>query len=266
MKNKSKELKIAIKAAKSAGKIVKKYFELELDWQTKDDNSILTVVDGKSEEIIKKIISKNFKDHCILGEETGSNQKVCNYTWHIDPIDGTRNFAKGIPFSAISIALECTCDLLVGVVYNPMTDSLFYAEKEKGAYLNNKKIFVSKDDAKHSVVAVTSGSMKDGKSPLFAELLYSLPKNVVRSVRDLGCAALDLCYVARGGLEANIQLRLNSYDFAAGALIVQEAGGMITDLEGNPWKFPENNFIASNGVFHDKLVEEIKRQKNKLNI
>jgi myo-inositol-1(or 4)-monophosphatase len=98
------------------------------------------------------------------------------------------------------------------------------------------------------------------------ELQYSLPKDIVSSVRNLGSSALELAFVARGGLEANIQVGLSSYDFAAGTLLVQEAGGKITTLEGKPWKFPDNHFIASNGVFHDVLVEEVKRQKNKLGI
>ena len=116
----------------------------------------------------------------------------------------------------------------------------------------------------HGIMTVSRGKRSKDEE-LFKELLYQLPRKVVFSSRDLGCAALDLAYVARGGVEANIQLGLNTYDFAAGALLVQEAGGKLTKLDGSPWQFPENYFIASNGLFHDLLVEEVKKQKAKIN-
>lgn len=265
MQNKSKELEVAIKAALEAGKILEKYFETEILREFKEDTSIVTLADKESEEVIKKIISNAFPTHSILGEETGLTKNESNYTWHIDPIDGTRNFANAIPLFAVSIALESKQELVMGVVYNPSTNTLFYAEKGMGAYFNDKRIFVSKDDANHGMVTVSRGKQSEDER-LFRELLYFLPKKAVSSVRDLGCAALDLVYVARGGLEANIQLGLNTYDFAAGVLILQEAGAKITNLDGNEWKFPDNHFIASNGVFHDLLVDEIKRQKIKLNM
>lgn len=263
MDNKSKELEVAIQAALAAGKILEKYFETEILKDMKEDKSIVTLADRESEEVIKKIILDVFPHHSILGEETGLTKNENHYIWHIDPIDGTRNFANAVPLFAVSIALEAKQELIVGVVYNPSTSSLFYAEKDKGAYLNDQKIFVSKDDASHAMVTVSRGKNSVDEK-LFRELLYSLPKQAVSSVRDLGCAALDLVYVARGGLEANIQLGLNTYDFAAGVLILQEAGAKITTLDGSSWKFPDNHFIASNGIFHDLLVKEIQNQINKL--
>lgn len=185
--------------------------------------------------------------------------------WHIDPVDGTRNFANGLPIFGVSIALVRDHVLTVGVIYNPASRSLFYTEKGKGSYLNGRRIFVSKDDTNQGIVTV-SPTKKDKEKKLWRELMHDLPIGVVRSVRDFGCTAMQLAYVARGGLEANIELGLNTYDFAAGALLVEEAGGKITLHDGTPWKFPENEFIASNGVFHDKLVEEVKRQKEKLGI
>ena len=265
MKTKSKELKVAIKSALKAGKIIEKYFETEILKELKEDKSIVTLADRESEDVIKKIISKAFPSHSILGEETGMTKRESEYVWHVDPVDGTRNFANGIPLFAVSIALIYNNEVIVGVVYNPSTRSLFYAEKSKGAYLNDKRIFVSKDDAIHGMITVSRGKNSVDEK-LFRELLYCLPKKVVSSVRDLGCAALDLVYVARGGLEANIQLGLNTYDFAAGVFIIQEAGGKVTTLDGREWKFPENRFIASNGIFHDLLVEEVKKQKEKLNL
>ncbi len=130
--------------------------------------------------------------------------------------------------------------------------------------MNDKKIFVSKDEAARSMVTVDPGKKEEEKK-LRRELAYALPATF-RSIRDLGSTAVHLAYVARGGLEANIQLGLQTYDFAAGALLVLEAGGKITKHDGSPWFFPENKFVASNGIFHDKLIEEIKKQKEKSGI
>ncbi len=259
--SKSKELEVAIKAALEAGKILEKYFETEILKEFKEDTSIVTLADRESEDVIKKIILNAFSAHSILGEETGMTGKrgrENDYIWHVDPIDGTRNFANGIPLFAVSIALVCRDEVIVGVVYNPATRSLFYAEKGRGAYLNDKKISVSKDDKDYAIVTVSPGN-RSAEKQLLLELYYNLPK-IIRSVRNLGCTAIELAYLARGGTEAYIQLGLNTYDFAAGVLIVQEAGGKITTLDGSPWKFPENHFIASNGIFHDLLVEEVKKQ------
>ncbi len=265
MEHKSKELKIAIKAALQAGKVLEKHLKTDIFKGIKDDKSISVVADSESEEVIKKIISSAFPKHSILGEETGMTGSGSDYVWHIDPVDGTRNFAHGIPFFAISVALIYKNDLQVGVVYNPATLSLFYAERNKGAYLNDKRIFVSKDGIERSMITASRGKGKSDEK-LFRELMYDLPMGVVASVRDFGCVALDLSFVAQGAMEANINLGLRSYDFAAGILIVKEAGGKITKLDGSPWSFPENYFIASNGVFHDLLVEEVKKQKAKLNM
>ena len=125
-------------------------------------------------------------------------------------------------------------------------------------------MLVSKDGRDNAIVTVSPGKPKEDKQ-LLLELYYNLPK-VVRSVRNLGCTALELAYVARGGIEGYIQLGLNTYDFAAGTLLAQEAGAKITKLDGSPWAFPENKFIASNGVFHNLLVDEVKKQKEKLKI
>jgi len=264
MENKSKELEVAIKATLEAGKILEKYFETEVLKDFKEDKSIVTSADKESEEIIKKIISEAFPDHSIHGEETGMTGNGNEHVWYVDPVDGTRNFANAFPLFVVSIALARKNELFVGVVYNPVTHSLFYAEKGKGAYLNDKKIHVSTDDRDKAIVTV-SPSQRNTDKDFHRELSYFLRKNnIVCSLRNFGCTALEMAYVARGGLEANIQLGLYPYDFAAGVLLVQEAGGKITALDGGPWKFPENYFIVSNGVFHDKLVTEVGRIKNKL--
>ena len=264
MSDKSRELETAIQAAVEAGKIIEKYFETDILREMKDDDSIVTHADKDAEDAIKKIITATFPGHSILGEETGLTENGSEYKWYIDPIDGTRNFSNGIPFFAVSIALLKNDEPLIGVVYNPTLHSLFYAEKGKGAFWNHQKMSVSKDDKNRCIVTISSGRKKEDIA-LRRALMHDLPGKI-SSVRDFGCSALDLAYVARGNMEVVSHLGLNTYDFAAGVLLVEEAGGMVTDLEGKPWKFPGCYYIASNGVFHQTIVDEIKSQKTKLGI
>ncbi len=264
MDNKSHELEVAIQAALEAGKVLEKYFETEILKEYKEDKSIVTKADKEAEELIKKIILENFPKHSVLGEETGMTENGCEYTWNIDPVDGTRNFANAIPLFAVSIALMCNKDVILGVVYNPATNSLFYAEQSKGAYLNGKQIRVSVDDRDKALITVSSGKNKDDLR-VRRDLMRTLP-DFVSSVRDFGCTSLDLAFVARGSTEADIKFGLSIYDLAAGILLVQEAGGTISKIDGGVFTFDDTSYIASNGVFHDKLVEEVRRQKEKLNI
>jgi len=157
MENKSKELDTAIKAALQAGLVLEHHFETDIFKQLKEDKSIVTLADRESEEVIKKNIFDIFPKHSILGEETGMTQNENDYVWYIDPIDGTRNFANHIPVFAVSIALAFKKELIMGVIYNPATKTLFYAEKGKGAYCNDKRIFVSKDDISHSIITASRG-------------------------------------------------------------------------------------------------------------
>ncbi|HTE48555.1 MAG TPA: inositol monophosphatase family protein, partial [Candidatus Paceibacterota bacterium] len=217
MKNKSKELEVAIKAALAAGEVLDKYFKEGMKHEIKDDKSAVTLGDTESEIIIKKIIGDAFPDHSIIAEETGHTKNNHAYTWYVDPVDGTRNFARGVPLFAVSIALADGDKLLLGVVYNPVTKSLYFGEAGKGAYLNDKRIFISRNELSKSMMTANRGKT-DHDEKLFRELLYLLPKNVVPSIRDFGCTALDISFVAQGALDACITLGLKSYDFAASVL------------------------------------------------
>ncbi|MBI3305874.1 inositol monophosphatase [Candidatus Nomurabacteria bacterium] len=261
MQNKSKELEVAINAALEAGKIVKKHFENGIEKEHKENihmADVVTEADRESETIIRKIILESFPSHSIMGEEGGMIGDKSEYVWHVDPIDGTANFASGLPVFGISIALARGNELLLGVIYNPIVGDLLYAEKGKGAYLNSKRMQVSDDDVKKGMYTIGAGrTLEDRK--LFKNLYFNLPDKI-RYARMFGCTVMELSYVARGSSEAHIVLGLNSYDFAAGVLLVQESGGKITKLDGSAWAFPENYFIASNGVFHDLLIEEVQKQ------
>lgn len=265
MENKSKELEVAIQAALEAGKILERHFETDILKEFKEDKSVVTIADKEAEEVIKKIILAEFPNHSIIGEETGMTKNTGDHTWCVDPVDGTRNFANGIPFFAVSVALLNEKEPVVGVVYNPATNSLFYAEKGKGSYLNDKKIQVSQDPAEKALMTVSSGR-KSIDRKIRRGLMHDLPERIVSSVRDLGSTALDLSYLARGSTEADIKFGLDIYDLAAGVLLVTEAGGLVTNTEGGEWNIKDTSFIASNGLFHDVLIEEVKKQKEKLNL
>jgi myo-inositol-1(or 4)-monophosphatase len=266
MENKSKELEVAIEAALEAGKILEKFFEQEVAHSSKEDKSIVTALDGEAEEVIKKIISKEFPAHSFLGEETGHTDNKGEYTWYIDPLDGTRNFVRHLPLFAVSIALEQKGEIILSVIYNPAARSLFYAEKGKGAYMNDAKISVSKNNPTHSSMCAGKGSKPEDRK-LCRQLIFSLPEAIPGlTFRDIGCTALDLAYVACGGFDAGIHIGLNGYDFAAGTLLVQEAGGKITNFDGSLWKFPDQYFYTSNGVLDQEILEEVRKQKEKLGI
>jgi myo-inositol-1(or 4)-monophosphatase len=258
MKDKTQELKTAIRAAKEAGEMLRDYFHgSEDDREVKDDSTIVTIADKRSEEIIKNTILGAFPDHCVLGEESGMTENNSDFVWHVDPVDGTRNFANGIPIFAVSIALEKQGEIILGVVYNPVTDRMFYGESGKGVWLNDRQVFVSNQDQSQGMLTISAGRAKEDSAFKF-ELLHK-GSAFVRSVRSFGCAALELAYLASGGTEAFILLGLNTYDFAAGVFLVKEAGGMVTKLDGSEWKFPGNYFLASNGVFHENLLENINK-------
>ena len=259
-------MQTAINAALQAGKILEKYFETDILKEFKEDQSIVTLADREAEDAIVKMLNETFPEHSIIGEETGAKENGHEFTWYIDPIDGTRNFSNGMPFFAVSIALLQKLDVVLCVIYNPTTNSLFYAEKGKGAYLNERRIYVSKDDISKAIFAGGKGR-KPADRQLYRELMHNLPEKFPGlTVRDTGCCALDLAFVARGGFEASINLGLHSYDFAAGVLLIQEAGGKITRLDGSEWNFPDNYFVVSNGIFHDLLVSEIKKIKDKIDL
>jgi myo-inositol-1(or 4)-monophosphatase len=266
MENKSKELEVAIQAALEAGKILIHHQDTDIERGVKDDKSMVTLADTESEVIIKKIITESFPEHSFIGEETEEVKHEGPYVWYVDPVDGSRNFAHKIPFFAVSISLLKNEEIVLGVVYNPVTNSLFYTEKGKGAYFNHKQVHVSKANTDKCIVTVSSGRNSE-LLKLRRNLMHDLPEKVVSSVRDFACTALDLAFVASGRTEGDIKMGFKVYDAAAGILMVLEAGGKVTNLEGNDWQFSDDgSFIASNGLFHDKLVEEVRQQKEKLGI
>lgn len=245
-------------AALDAGKLMKERFNSGFRIDNKEGlNNLVTEVDHASESLIMEIIQKEFPKHFILSEETGEVKMDSAYKWIIDPIDGTVNYANGIPICCVSIGVEYEGSMVLGVVYNPFLDEYFFAEKGKGATLNGKKLCVSdKNNVWESCLATgfPYSYLDTPNSPLdvFGRLISrGVP------VRRLGSAAIDLCWVAAGRFDGFYEHKLNAWDSAAGYLMVEEAGGKVTDFEGRPYSPYQPHIVATNGKIHDGLLKVI---------
>lgn len=240
----------AIEAAKKGGEVLVKYFEMtDLEREVKDDSSFVTKADKEAEAAIVEAIRAAFPDHGIIGEEGADVNPDARFRWIIDPLDGTSNFVNGIPLFAVSIAVADGDDPVVAVVFNPVTHSLYVAEKGKGATYNGRPARVSDQAAADGTVSF--GPAKKEKQRA-REMVVATGESF-KSARILGCCALELAYIARGGTEAFICLGLKKWDYAAGVLLVREAGGKVTDLAGNECTLAETYFVASNAVSHDAV-------------
>ncbi|MBS1750755.1 MAG: inositol monophosphatase [Bacteroidetes bacterium] len=249
---------VLLQATEVAGQIMKESFNTSFAITNKEGlNNLVTEVDHASERAIFNVIQKNFPDHFILSEESGEIVTDSPYKWIIDPIDGTINYANGIPICCVSIAVEYGEKIILGAVYNPFLDELFFAEKDKGATLNGKPIKVSAQTEVDHACLVTGFPytyLNEPNGPLV--VFEKLIRNGV-PVRRLGSAAIDLCWVAAGRFDGFYEHKLNAWDSAAGFLIVEEAGGTITDFSGKYYSPYQPQIIASNGKIHDGLLDYV---------
>ena len=240
----SSNLNIMIKAAEKASKsIIRDFGEVEkLQVSKKGPYDFVTKTDKQVEKVLIEELSKIKKNYSFLSEEIGTiKNKDKENVWIIDPIDGTTNFLHGIPHFAICIALQTKGEIVSGLIFDPIKDEMYYSEKNKGAFLNNQRLRVSK---KSSLNDCLFSSNHEGVKFSDFNMRYS------------GCAALDLAYVASGRLDGFFHNKINLWDVAAGALMVEEAGGVVNDLN----KFNNNNINirASSGVISDKMLEKLK--------
>jgi myo-inositol-1(or 4)-monophosphatase len=244
-----------IKAATEAGHLMKSRMNTGFSIENKEGiNNLVTEVDVACEKLIMDTIRINFPDHFILSEETGEIKTDSEFKWIIDPIDGTVNFAHGIPICCVSIGLEKNGEVLMGAVYNPFLEEFFFAEKGKGASLNGIPISVSQKTDVFAACLVTGFpysylDSENGPLDVFGRLIR---KGV--PVRRLGSAAIDLCWVAAGRFDGFYEHKLNAWDSAAGFLMVEEAGGKVTDFEGNTYSLYQPHIVATNGKIHEDLL------------
>lgn len=258
-------LKVAVKAARAAGKIIRQNYGKHLNLSYKTGSEMVTDVDVKAEEKIKVIISKYYPTHSIYAEESGYEEAGSEYLWIVDPLDGTTNYTMGNPFFNTSIALVKNGEIIMGVVYNPIMDELFHAEKDKGAYLNGNQIFVNdKSEIRKSIITFCHGS-KELKSVIRAIKYYSKVKLLANHTRQLGAAALELAYVACGRTSCFFMNNLNSYDVAAGAILVKEAGGDVTDFNDENFKINSIDILASNSAIHVQILKFINSIDKEIN-
>jgi myo-inositol-1(or 4)-monophosphatase len=241
--------------AREAGGLLMKHFG-KVDIEYKGDVDVVTVADRESEKLIVDRITSKWPDHDIVGEEGTRRSHGSDYRWYIDPLDGTTNFAHSFPVFCVSIALEYRDELVAGVVYDPTRDESFSAEKGAGATLNDRKLSVSKvSDFAQSLVATGFPSQKRHKNPNIHFYQHITLKT--HGVRRAGSAAIDLAYTACGRFDAYWEFNLNPWDTAAGVLLVREAGGNVTDMDGRAFDIASKEVVASNGKLHPALVKEL---------
>lgn len=251
----TQEMDTAIKAAKEAGDILMGLYG-HAKAQFRADKSIITKVDLATEKKIKTILAKDFKDYNFYGEESGMGRRKSKYMWVVDPLDGTTNYAIKNPFFCTSIALAYEVEPVLGVVYNPVTKELFFAEKGKGAYLNDRKMQVSnKTDLSESILTFCHSNKPESLTRMLE--IFNKLKSKTQHFRQIGAAALELSYLGAGRTEAFVMPGTNPWDVAAGSLIVKESGGLVTNLKNKEFNINSNDILATNKRLHEQLLKII---------
>ncbi len=250
---------IAVRAARQAGNLLLRYHSRleQLTVTEKSDNDFVSEADRAAEDAIIATIRKAYPDHGVLAEESGSHGGG-EYQWVVDPLDGTTNFLHGLPQFAISIALRHRDQLVCAVVYDPLREELFTAERGNGAYLNDRRMRVSSRRTLDGALIGTGIPFRDHR---FVDQYLAMLKGLMRDtagIRRPGSAALDFAYVAAGRLDGFWELGLSAWDFAAGALLVREAGGVVSDLAGGDRHFDTGNVVAGGIKVHAEILKRIK--------
>ena len=243
-----------------AGEVQLARFGTDLRVDKKGAIDLVTEIDLQIEREFRQMIAERFPDHAVLGEEfgsTGDRDAAPPYCWVFDPVDGTTNYAHGLPIFCSSLGLEINGEIVVGAVYDPTRRELFTAERGQGAWLNGRPLRVSTTDTLLDSLLVTGFHYDIHRDP---EELVSLFREFIaraRAVRRLGSAALDLCYVAAGRFDGYWESKIQPWDVSAGALIVEEAGGRVTTVTGGGFSSRSGSVLATNGHIHDLMLEVI---------
>jgi len=247
-----------IKAVTAGAKVLQEYFHGEFKISNKEGvNNLVTEADHASEKAIIDIIKADYPSHYIISEEVGEIKMDSTFKWIIDPIDGTVNFANGIPLCCVSIGVEQEGEMIMGAVYNPLMNEFFFAQKGFGATLNENQIHVSDktDVAKSCLVTGFPYTYLDEPNGPLQVFEKFIRKGI--AVRRLGSAAIDLCWVAAGRFDGFYEHKLNAWDSAAGFLIVEEAGGKVTDFKGDKYSPFQPHILATNGKIHEEMLKAV---------
>jgi myo-inositol-1(or 4)-monophosphatase len=246
-------LEISAEIAREAGALLSKFFERRIGYELKGEHDLVTEADRASEQLIVERLRSHFPSHSIVAEEGGSHVGSSEFCWYVDPLDGTTNFAHGYPMYNVTLALEQSGVVIAGVVFDPEHNEMFASERGSGAYLNHRRIRVSRATRIEDSLVCTGFPSKKRHQDINVHFYYQLAM-VTHGVRRVGAAALDLAYVASGRLDAFWEFGLNPWDMAAGMLLIEEAGGRCSDMHGNPAKLRGPHLLADNAAVHDEML------------
>jgi len=248
-----------IQISKEAGELIRNAFGKthSVEFKTNELN-LVTETDKASEKLITDFIRKKYPSHGVLAEEGSESNKSAEYLWVVDPLDGTTNFAHGLPIFSVSIGLQKNGETIAGVVYDVMRNVLYSAEKGSGSFENEKRINVSTNENIGHSILVTGFpyNVKENPDKAYERFIAFLKQ--ARAIRRLGSAAIDFCYAANGVFDGFWEVSLHPWDICAGKLIVEEAGGIVTDFDGNKIDIYSKRILASNGAIHQKMIEVLK--------
>ncbi len=242
--------------ARRAGEIIRNGFgkNFSIEFKTNASN-LVTEIDKKSEETIKQFIKKEFPGHAIIAEESGEDLTGSDYTWIIDPLDGTTNFAHGLPLFSVSIGVVKNNETVCGVIYDVMQDNMYTSEKGSGAFCNGKELRVSENDNLAESLLVTGFPYDIADNPHKTLEKFNAFVLNSRAIRRLGSAAIDFCYVAAGVFDGFWEVHLHPWDLCAGMLLVEEAGGVVTNFQNERITPFAKQILATNGKVHERMLE-----------
>ncbi|MBI5282487.1 MAG: inositol monophosphatase [Candidatus Solibacter usitatus] len=246
-------LETAVDIARQAGALLAHHFERGISFDLKGDFDLVTEADRASERLVVERLHSYFPSHSVLGEEGGLRDSPSEYRWYVDPLDGTTNFAHGYPAFNVTIALQRAGEMIAGVIFDPIRREMFTAELGGGAFLNGRRIHVSKA-ASLDVALLATGFPSRKRHENVNVHFFHQAAMVTHGIRRSGSAAIDLAYVACGRLDGFWEFGLNPWDMAAGLLLIREAGGRASDMLGLPADLLGPHIAASNALIHDQLT------------
>lgn len=246
-------LNAAVEIAREAGALLAELSTQPLDIAYKRRADLVTVADRRSEALIVARLRERFPDHAIVAEEGGNHRSSSDYCWYVDPLDGTTNYAHGFPIYSVTLGLAYRDEVIAGVVYDPTRNDTYSAERGGGAYKNGQRLRVSSTATLEESLVATGFPPFATNHDLNVQFYFRFTE-LSHGIRRAGSAALDLCFVAAGYFEGFWELKLNPWDKAAGTLLVTEAGGRLTDVQGREFKLLGDEVFASNGLVHDEML------------
>jgi myo-inositol-1(or 4)-monophosphatase len=248
-------LEKAVEIAREAGALLATYYERRIAFESKGEFDLITEADRASERLIVERLRTHFPSHGIVAEEGGGHESPSEYKWFVDPLDGTTNFAHSFPIFNVTMALVCGEDLILGIVYDPIRNELFTAERGSGAYLNNRRIHVSNTKRIEESLSSTGFPSRKRQHNANIYFYYQLAMSS-HGVRRTGSAAIDLAWVACGRLDFFWEFGLKPWDVAGGSILIEEAGGRVSDMHGATYHLGgSDTFLADNGALHGQVLE-----------